>query len=108
VIEQISVAGLPIFIPEMSVVAFWKRDATDPVSFELDFVVKSNSKELRRMPVRADFGTGLINRTILNFQGVVVEEPGVFSFAFMLGAEEKASYSLAILPPATTVVEPAH
>lgn len=99
ILESLQGETLPFFIQELGVFAMWRRDAGDPGSYELQFVVRNNEELYNSMTVGINFDRALAHRTTVNVGGIVVREAGKLSFEFRLGDEVLASYVMDVTAP---------
>jgi len=110
ILESLQGETLPFFVQELGVFAMWRRDAGDPSTFDLEFVIRNNATRFNSMPVNVNFGQGLAHRTTINVAGVVVHEAGQLTFEFRSGDNILASYTIDVslqAPPKGAVSRPA-
>ena len=55
IFEEFHPEGFPVFVPEIGVLAMWRREEDDPQKQEIQFTVLNNERELFAAPVEVDF-----------------------------------------------------
>jgi hypothetical protein len=104
ILEEVGPSGFPAFIQEVAVLAVWQRERSDAATHEFQLVVRNNQQELMKGAVSATFGEATVNRSIVNLQGLVLQEPGELSFSFMLKKKTLARYTVKVKAPEPTAV----
>jgi hypothetical protein len=110
ILEQLSGAGFPLFIQEIAVYAFWKRESKDPPTHDVVFSVSLNGTVLHTTPVTLTFGNTLNNRLALALNGLVITGPGdlLFEFTHVTTGVRYGSHLIVVTAPtAVTAAAPA-
>ena len=110
ILEEFRVEGLPAFVPELSILAVWFREATDPERIELEFRARINDRRLSTLAVVVQFASEAParHRSIVALANTVLMEPGTLHFEFLRQETVIASYSIPVLsrqPQAATLDE---
>src|SRR5688572_5906055 len=84
IIEEISAASFPIGIPKLSTLFLLERDQGDPEHIDAIILLSLNDKEIGQATIHSNFEGKLRTRLILVAQGVVIEEPGIFTITLTI------------------------
>lgn len=84
ILESIQIEALPI-ISRASAYAYIEKEESDSGDkFEINILIKNNDKEMASHTLKIDFQGKSKTRLMLNFNGIVIEQPGVLSLDLFL------------------------
>jgi hypothetical protein len=94
VLERVTPESFPVVVPRFACLFIHTREQVD--SQHLDGVVtfKLGDQELMRGPVQVDFASGLISRSVLRLQALVIPAPGVLRVSLELGGAVTAEWKI--------------
>jgi hypothetical protein len=100
ILEQVTPAGFPAFIPEVEALAVWQKEAGDDGPIPLTFRVMNNQHQLESLGLTVAFGAAPRHRSMVGLTGLIIREPGELRFEFLRDDQVIASYTVAIDAPA--------
>jgi hypothetical protein len=103
IMEQLSAAGIPFYLPNASFYALWHREASDPTEKKGVFTVSINGSALHTGEIALSFGDALLNRTLINVNGIVIPQAGRLRFLADFGDGLQADFSIDVVPPAVAL-----
>jgi len=95
-IERISAASFPFFIPHIAFFNLLEKDAGDESILNAIVRVKNNDQIIFSFPVRADFQTSERNRCTVNLEGLTVSSAGQLIFELLVADNLIGSYEIKI------------
>lgn len=109
-IEGITAPAFPLFVQRMICLALWEREEGDRENIDGRFQARlGNDQVLVQMRVDASFAGHPRCRTFIRLNGLLIPQPGILHFEFLLddGIRAEFSISTAIAPVAVQEQQPA-
>lgn len=99
ILEDITPAGFPFFIPRFSLVHFLERDPIDPPSIQINIKIILESETIFDMNQDANFQDKLRTRSMLTLGGLPIQRPGTLEVCITPNGIDPISYKIRIMPP---------
>ncbi len=90
--EGINAASFPVVIPRTTVIALISREETDPTDFNIQLQATLGGQQLFSGPFPMNFAGGLMGRTVVEVQGLVIPGPDDLTFLLRVGEEVVSSW----------------
>jgi hypothetical protein len=102
VFEELTPSGYPLLLPRFTVLALSTREPDDPAVTQAQVLITiDNDETVFDGQTDVDFGvTALLHRSLLQFQGLVVSQPGTLRITFAIEDAQVESYPMRALPAA--------
>lgn len=91
ILETVSSQGFPVNIQKVSCCFYLQRDKSDPSNINLKLSISLNDEVFFQGPASADFKSGLFNRSIINFENLIVQSDGILKFSLTYNDAEIGS-----------------
>jgi hypothetical protein len=94
--EGSNAAAFPIALPRITVIAILTREEDDPADVQLQLTATLAGQHLFAGPFPANFAAGLLSRTVVEMQGLVIPGPGDLSFVLRNGEQPLATWIIKV------------
>jgi hypothetical protein len=94
--EEISSPKFPVVLPNIDFVCVTEKESSDPDLIEYTLDIRNNDDSVFDGPIKADFQTKNMNRTIVTINGLPIKEPGIVSFSVLHNGEAVAKHILVV------------
>jgi hypothetical protein len=96
IMENLTVAALPVVIPRVTVIAVLSREEDDPPTPDFQLEVRLGDQQLVAHPFNVNFANYLTTKAVAELNAIVVQTPGQLSFVLRQAGEEKAYWPVTI------------
>ncbi|MGB2678202.1 MAG: hypothetical protein WAN12_14050 [Candidatus Acidiferrum sp.] len=94
--EGSNAAVFPVAVPRFTVIALLSREEADPVEFNIQLQASLGGQQLFSGPFPVNFAGGLLGRTIVELQGLVIPGPGDLTFLLRIEDQVLASWVIKV------------
>jgi hypothetical protein len=98
IFEQFFPAGYPMLLPRFVVFAMFERDPGDPAVNQAEIQIKLDAEVIAGHRAELNFGGGLLNRAVLQFESFVIPRPGSVRAVAIIGDQSLESYPIRAVP----------
>lgn len=103
ILEGLIALGFPFFLQSLRLFVLWQREPGDPARVDGTFRVRIEEQELATAPMNADFQGGLLNRTVIKLDGLIIPRAGSLHMVCELTTGARAEYQVNVEAPAPVV-----
>jgi hypothetical protein len=97
VLDQIASPHFPVFLPELCFVVMLQRTANEPNTFDTVIRISNGEAVIGQANMHVDFQGQLVNRSVSNFQGLPIFNPGEIQVNFNFPNGESVGARLPVL-----------
>lgn len=106
ILEELSGAGFPGFIPSAAFVIVLEREPKEPSTFDLVLTIDIGGNKIFETPIKMQFQGLLRSRAVASMQAVPILGPGIMTFSARHGRKVLGSWSVPITQVGSSAFAP--